>query len=153
MHRTQQNWSLVWLQDPYNNNNAARTNLHPLRGFWIDPRLEAVATRAPSASREDSCPQAILKLHPSNTFDHMISYEPQQLELKPCEIPQLSSCISLLKKGNQKSLLNCTFMDGSTDKVMKVYHSVLEYLMTIAKFWIQISYKKILHIHLFFLFG
>ena len=32
-------------------------------GFGIDPRQGAVALRAPAASREDSGPQDILKLH------------------------------------------------------------------------------------------
>ena len=43
----------------------------------IDPRLGAAALRAPAASREDSRPQAILKLRPRNSFDYRVRYEPQ----------------------------------------------------------------------------
>ena len=32
---------------------------------------------APAASRENSRPQAILKLQPCNSFDHRVRYEPQ----------------------------------------------------------------------------
>ena len=41
------------------------------RGFGIDPRLGAVARRAPAASMEDSCSQAILKLHRPSSLDHL----------------------------------------------------------------------------------
>ena len=47
----------------------------------INPRLGAAALRAPAASREDSRPQAILKLQPRNSFDYRVRYEPQ-LRLK-----------------------------------------------------------------------
>ena len=43
----------------------------------IDLRLGAAALRAPAASREDSRPQAILKLQPRNSFDYRVRYEPQ----------------------------------------------------------------------------
>ena len=43
----------------------------------INPRLGAAALRAPAASREDSRPQAILKLQPRNSFDYRVRYEPQ----------------------------------------------------------------------------
>ena len=43
----------------------------------IDPKLGAAALRAPAASREDSRPQAILKLQPRNSFDYRVRYEPQ----------------------------------------------------------------------------
>ena len=43
----------------------------------INPRLGAAALRAPAASREDSRPQAILKLQPCNSFDYRVCYEPQ----------------------------------------------------------------------------
>ena len=46
----------------------------------IDPRLGAAALRAPAASREDSRPQAILKLQPRNSFDYRVRYEPQLIE-------------------------------------------------------------------------
>ena len=35
----------------------------PQWGYGIDPRLVAATTRAPAASREDLCPQAIYKFH------------------------------------------------------------------------------------------
>ena len=43
----------------------------------IDPRLGAAALRAPAASREDSRPQAILKLQHRNSIDYRVYYEPQ----------------------------------------------------------------------------
>ena len=43
----------------------------------IDSKLGATALRAPAASREDSRPQAILKLQPRNSFDYRVHYEPQ----------------------------------------------------------------------------
>ena len=35
----------------------------PPGGFEIDHRIGSAATRAPAASKVDSCPQAILKFH------------------------------------------------------------------------------------------
>ena len=43
----------------------------------IDPRLGAAALRAPAASRENSRPQAILKVQPRNSFDYRVHYKPQ----------------------------------------------------------------------------
>ena len=45
--------------------------------FRIDSRISAAALRAPAASKEDSCPQAILKFQPLNSFDYRVRYEPQ----------------------------------------------------------------------------
>ena len=45
----------------------------------INPRLGEAALRAPADSREDSHPQAILKLQPRNSFDYRVRYEPQLL--------------------------------------------------------------------------
>ena len=42
----------------------------PPGGFGIDSSIGAAAQRAPEASREDSCPQAILKLHHPNSLDY-----------------------------------------------------------------------------------
>ena len=49
----------------------------PPGGFGIDSRIGAAAPRAPAASREDSHPQAILKLQPRNSFDYRVRYVPQ----------------------------------------------------------------------------
>ena len=46
-------------------------------GIGIDPRLGAATLRAPAASKEDFCPQAILKFQPRNSFDYRVRYEPQ----------------------------------------------------------------------------
>ena len=43
---------------------------HTPGGFGIDPRLGAAALRAPAASREDSCPQAILKFYRPSSLDY-----------------------------------------------------------------------------------
>ena len=40
------------------------------KGLGIDPRLGAVALKAPAASREDSCPKTIFKLHHPSSFDY-----------------------------------------------------------------------------------
>ena len=56
----------------------------------IDLRLGAAVLRAPAASREDSRPQAILKLQPRNSFDYRVRYEPQ---LRPCVILSQKSLI------------------------------------------------------------
>ena len=47
-------------------------------GVGIDPRLGVAAPWAPGASKKDSCPQAIFKFHPRNSFDYRLRYEPQQ---------------------------------------------------------------------------
>ena len=49
----------------------------PPEGFEIDSRIGAAAPRAPAASREDSCPQAVLKFQPRNCLDYRVRYEPQ----------------------------------------------------------------------------
>ena len=38
--------------------------------FGIDPRIGAAATRAQAASRDESPPQAILKVHRSSSLDY-----------------------------------------------------------------------------------
>ena len=39
--------------------------------------LGLAVTRAPTVSREDSRPQAILKFQPCNSLDYRVRYEPQ----------------------------------------------------------------------------
>ena len=80
MRGTQQNWSLVWQEGPYDNHTAPQDQPAPPEGFGIDPRIGAAALRAPAASREDSRPQAILKFQPCNSFDYRACYEPQHTE-------------------------------------------------------------------------
>jgi len=50
---------------PYDNYTAT------LLRFGIDPRVDAVTARAPAASREDSCHQAILKIHHPSSLDYI----------------------------------------------------------------------------------
>ena len=54
----------------------------PPRGFGIDPRLGAATLRAPAASKEDYCPQAILKLHRSSSLDYRVRHKLPVLDLK-----------------------------------------------------------------------
>ena len=42
----------------------------PQEGFEIDSRICEAAARAPTVSKEDSYPQAILKLWPRNHFNY-----------------------------------------------------------------------------------
>ena len=49
-------------------------------GVGIDSRIGAAAKRAPAASRENSCLQAILKFQPRNSFDYRVCYK-HQLEI------------------------------------------------------------------------
>ena len=44
------------------------------RVFEIDPRIGAVATKAPKASNEDSRPQAIVKLHCLNSLHYIVHH-------------------------------------------------------------------------------
>ena len=46
-------------------------------GFDIDHRLGAAALRAPAASREDSCPQTILKFHHPSSLDYRARHGPR----------------------------------------------------------------------------
>ena len=46
------------------------------RGVGIDSRLGVVALRAPAASRENSRPQAILKLHRPSSLDYRARHGP-----------------------------------------------------------------------------
>ena len=69
MHGTKQiGISLKW--GPYDNHTQPRTNPNSQGEFGIDPRIGVAATRAPVASREDSCPQAILKVHCPSSLDY-----------------------------------------------------------------------------------
>ena len=43
--------------------NCLQDQLTPQWRFDIDPKLDAIALRAPAASKENSCSQAIVKLH------------------------------------------------------------------------------------------
>ena len=79
MHGTRQNWNLVCKWGPYDNHTQPWTNPRPQGGFGIDSRIGAAAPRASAASREDSCPQAILKFQPCDSFNYRIRYEPQLL--------------------------------------------------------------------------
>ena len=47
----------------------------PPGGFEIDPRIGLAATRAPAASKVDSCPQAILKFHRLSSLDYRVRHE------------------------------------------------------------------------------
>ena len=47
----------------------------PPGGFGIDSRIDAAAPRAPAASMEDSCPQAILKFHRLSSLDYRVRHE------------------------------------------------------------------------------
>ena len=47
------------------------------RGFGIDYGLGLSATMIPAVSKEDSCPQAILKFYPHNSIYYRIHYGPQ----------------------------------------------------------------------------
>ena len=51
------------------------TTTPPPGGFGIDPRLGAAALRAPAASKEDYCPQAILKLQCLSSLDYRVRHE------------------------------------------------------------------------------
>ena len=52
---------------------------HPKWVFGSDHGHSADVTGAPAILLEDSHPQAILKLWPPNSFDYMVSYEPQPI--------------------------------------------------------------------------
>ena len=60
------------------------TTTPPQGGFDIDPRLGAAAIGAPAASREDSCPQAIIKFHFPTSLDYKARHG----------LPELSSLFS-----------------------------------------------------------
>ena len=45
--------------------------------FGIDPGLDAAATKVPAASREDSRPQAILKLHHPSSLNYRAHHRHQ----------------------------------------------------------------------------
>ena len=70
----------------------------------IDPRLGAAALRAPAASREDSRPQAILKLQPRNSFDYRVRYE-----------PQLKTLVLTVKKFTLRKVIIPTSIDNFKD--------------------------------------
>ena len=77
MRGTRQNWNLVCKWGPYDNHTQPRTNRHPQRGFGIDSRIGAATLRAPAASKENSRPQAILKLRPPSRLDYKARFGPQ----------------------------------------------------------------------------
>ena len=52
----------------------------PPGGFGINPRLGAVALKAPAASKEDSRPQAILKFYRPSSLDYR-SHDGQKIFL------------------------------------------------------------------------
>ena len=68
----------------------------------FDPRLGAAALRAPAASREDSGPQAILKLQPPNSLDYRVLYKPQSFQkviLASCTLlKRYTACSSIAKE-------------------------------------------------------
>ena len=76
MQGTWHNWNSVWQGSLWQQYCPHDQSLPPGR-CRIDPGLGAATTRVPAASREDSCPQAILKFQPSNSFDYRVRYEPQ----------------------------------------------------------------------------
>ena len=49
----------------------------PLGGFDIDSRIDAAAPRAPTVSKADSHPQAILKFRPPSSLDYKARHGPQ----------------------------------------------------------------------------
>ena len=60
----------IWAnRDPYGNSTASRTKLHPLRVLELIPGLMAVV-----AFREDSNPQAILRVNCPRSLDYNACY-------------------------------------------------------------------------------
>jgi len=53
----------------------------PPEGFEIDSRIGAAAPRAPTVSKEDSRPQAILKFRPPSSLDYKARHGPQTWKL------------------------------------------------------------------------
>ena len=49
----------------------------PPEGFEIDSRIGAAAPRAPTVSKEDFRPQAILKFRPPSSWDYKARHGPQ----------------------------------------------------------------------------
>ena len=49
----------------------------PPEGFKIESKIGAAAPRPPAASKENSCPQAILKFRPSSSLDYKARHGPQ----------------------------------------------------------------------------
>ena len=76
MGGTQQNWNLVW-QGPFWQPHRPHDQPAPPGGFGIDSRIGAAAPRAPAASKENSCPQAILKFRPPSNLDYKAHHGPQ----------------------------------------------------------------------------
>ena len=69
----------------------------PPGGFGIDSMIDAAALRAPAASRENSCPQTILKFQPHNSFDYRVRYEPQLISIV-AYVVRFSAALSYLIK-------------------------------------------------------
>ena len=69
MHGTKQAgiWSEMWsLWQPH----PTQDQPAPPGGVEIDSRIGAATPRAPAASKENSCPQAILKFRPPSSLDY-----------------------------------------------------------------------------------
>ena len=56
--------------------NPTQDQLAPPEVFEIDSRIGAAAPRPPAASKEDSCPQAILKFHRLSSLDYRALHGP-----------------------------------------------------------------------------
>ena len=59
--------------------NPTQDQPAPQEGFEIDSRIDAAALRAPTVSKEDSRPQAILKFRPPSSLDYKARHGPQTL--------------------------------------------------------------------------
>ena len=98
------------------------------RGFGIDPRIGAAAQRAPAASKEDSCPQAILKVHRPSNLNYRARHRlPISLGLKhtvnyQIVINYLRLCIRTdrLKLNRQRYAMNICVR-----KAFMLFHSAL----------------------------
>ena len=69
MHEIRQSWN--W------SDRSPNTNLTAPGVTQWGFGLGMAVTRVPAASMEDSCPLAILKFKPRNSFDYRVHYEPQ----------------------------------------------------------------------------
>ena len=53
--------------------------------FGINPRQSVAALRAPAASKEDSCLQAILKFHRTSSLDCRVRHELPEYDIESYE--------------------------------------------------------------------
>ena len=104
----------------------------PPEGFEIDSRIGAAAPRAPTVSKEDSRPQAILKFRPPSSLDYKARHGPQT-NCSPVNYSLLGARLSKLSSRSKMHIFtNVIYKEVSLKIELSMSFSFLNFFSLLA---------------------